>query len=285
MFSILILIILMSTFESCEVDLSSSIGPVDSKIWVNAIVGVNDTVKIYLGNTSGLNSGDKTQYRKDAVVKLKVNSGTFQSLKYRVDPRSPYKGYYKTNRLENSFEGDTIKFIAWIPRSEFDTVKGETYIPRIPSLEDPIVKSTSVNSDLLVDINLSLADSSNYDKYYEIKMQSLNYSNIYDELPSEIDDITLLNDLKMSYGLTWNEKLNSILIDYNDLEDDNLNISYKIKNNHSKINLGLQIKKVTKEYYEYFKALDGGTIVKSNIENGSGIFAGYACYRKEFVIK
>ena len=152
----MILIILMSNIQSCEVDLSGTVRQEESKIWVKAIVGVNDVVKIYVGNTSGLNSDDKAEYRDDAIVKLKVNSGSYQKLNYKIDPKSSYKGYYFSNRLENAFEGDTLCFIAWIPGSEFDTVKGKTYIPEIPNINAPEIKPTIVNGDFLVDFEMNL---------------------------------------------------------------------------------------------------------------------------------
>ncbi len=284
-FNVTILVFLILILHSCEVDLSNTIRATDSKIWVNAIVGVNDTVRIYIGNTSGLNSGDKAQYRNDAVVKLRVNQGLEKNLKYRIDPKSPYRGYYYTRRLENSAEGDTLRFISWIPDSDFDTVKGETIIPAPPLFSDPVLKSSYENGSILNSLDINLKDSSDIKGFYEINLRSLNYSDINSEMPTKVEDISLLNDLKLPYGLTWNEKLNSILIDYRDLETDSLHINFRVKNNYSKINLSFIIKKVTKEYYDYFKALDGGSVVNSNIVNGSGIFAGYSKYSKEIKIK
>jgi len=280
------MVISISVLDSCEVDLSDSIRPVDSRIWVNAIVGVKDVVKIYVGNTSGVNSGDKAEYRDDAVVKLKVNSGSYNRLVYRIDSTSANKGYYYYGRLENALEGDTLSFMSWIPGSDFDTVKGVTYIPRKPEISEPVV-STSIASTgyFMVDIDLDIPDSLKSSKYFEIRLKEWKYSDINSEYPTIVRDVTLLNDLKLSYGLTWNEKLNSTLFDYSDLEDSNLHLKFKVKNNYSGIKINFELRAVTKDYYDYFKALDGGSIVNSNIINGSGIFAGYAKYSKLYDIK
>ncbi len=267
-------------------DLSNTIRPVESKIWVNAVVGQGAPVKIYIGNTSGVNSGDKAEYRDDAVVKLKVNSGSYNKLIYKIDPKSSYKGYYYYRRLENPVEGDTLSFKCWIPDSDFDTVKGVTYIPRTPEISDLVVSTTVASSqEFLVDIEVNLSDSLISAEYYEIRLKEWKYSNRQDEYPSVENNVTLLNDLKLSYGLTWNEKLNSTLFDFNDLDDSNLHLKFKVRNNFSAIKINFELRAITRDYYDYFKALDGGAIVNSNITNGSGIFSGYAKYSKTFDIK
>jgi len=285
-FYITILFILISVLDSCEVDLSDTIRPVDSKIWVNAVVGIGNPVKIYIGNTSGVNSGDKAEYRDDAVVKLKVNSGSYNKLMYKIDPKSSYKGYYHYGRLENAAEGDTLSFKCWIPGFDFDTVKGVTYIPQKPVMPDPDVATTITPSgDFLVDIDVNIQDSLVKGKYFEIRLRELKYSDINSEDPSVESNVTLLNDLKLSYGLNWNERLNSTLFDYNNIEDGNLHLKFKVRNNFSAIKINFELRAITKDYFDYFKALDGGTIVKSNIINGSGIFSGYAKCTKKITIK
>ena len=247
---------------------------------MNALVGTNDTVRIYLGTTSGMNSGDVARYRDDATIYLYVNSGTSKELEYRADPNYPSKGYYYYPRLSQAKPGDSLRFEAWINGTEFENIVGETYIP-YPVNIDTLIHTSQVDPinnklNIKVKIVLDSLSKNEEDKYFELQIKNNKYSDIEQEYPTEIENISNYNNLNFSYGQSWNEGLQAILVDYSEVEDNILEVSFCIDDKSHKNYIEAELKTVTKEYYIYSKALDNGSITKSNVSNGSGIFAGFS---------
>jgi len=281
----LILVLSISLFSSCEEDLTNGIEKDESKIWVNAVVSINDTVRIYLGNTSGINSGDLARYRSDAKVKLSVNSGFEKELIYKKVPNSSYRGYYYSDRLENTKPGDSLHFEARIEGSNFKSIEGDTYIPNLVAFEINDLTKVIDGDKILIFLELLIDENNGSGKYFELKFKNFSYAEETKKMPSGIENITALNNLSISYGQTWNEKLKSVLIEKSKVIDNKLNVSFEIENNSIGNILEIEFRTVTKDYFYYFKALDGGNVIASNIKNGAGIFAGFSKSIKTIEVK
>lgn len=285
----LILIILISFFQACEKDIQDNLYKTESKIWVNALVGTNDTVRIYLGTTSGMNSGDIARYRDDAIINLYVNSSTSKELEYKSDPNYPSKGYYYYPRLSQAKPGDSLRFEAWINGTEFENIAGETYIPFPVEIDtlihtsqvDPINNKLNIKLKIVLDSLSKLEDN----KFFELKIKNNKYADINQKFPTEVESISNYNNLNFSYGQSWNEGLQAILINYNEVEKNILEVSFSIDDKSHKNLIEAELRTITKEYYQYSKALDNGSITKSNVINGSGIFAGFSSSVKTKKVK
>lgn len=285
----LILVFLISAFYSCEKEIEDNIYTIESKIWVNALVGTNDTVRIYLGTTSGMNSGDVARYRDDATINLFVNSGTSKELEYKSDLNSVSKGYYYYPRLSQAKPGDSLRFEAWINGTGFKNIVGETYIP-YPVIIDTLKHTSQVdliNNKLLINFKIILDSliKNEDEKYFELKLRNNIFSDINVEQPTEIEIISNYNNLNFSYGQSWNEGLQSILVDYSEVVGNVLDVSFCIDDKSHKNIIETELRTITKEYYFYCKALDNGSITKSNVSNGSGIFAGFSSSVKTQKVK
>lgn len=85
--------------------------------------------------------------------------------------------------------------------------------------------------------------------------------------------------------MLWNERLNSIFIDYEQVGGQELGVSFEIADNSFRNNLEVELRTISKEYFEYCKAIDSGFSGQSNIKNGSGIFTGYSRSSKTITLK
>ena len=277
------------SFHSCEKEVYDDMGIYKSKIWINGLVPSNDTVKIYLGTTSGLNSGDIAGYKDNATVKLYVNNfDVAVKLKYHPLSGETEKGYYYYPRLSSVKTGDSLYFEAWIEGTDFPKVSAGTIIPPTVKIENidfktiPDIDTKVINADIVLDTT-GLFDG---DKFFELRIQNYMYSGSQ-EAPDDIARITLLNDLTLDDEMLWNEHLHSILIDYSKVRtlDNHLRVGLRIKNGYIKNRLKFELRSINKAYYDYFKALDNSSVVNSNIKNGVGIFAGYAKSERSITVE
>lgn len=286
---ILILFIVICC-NACEDNIEENIFKTDSTIWVNAIIGTEDSVKIYLGNTSGMNSGDLAQFRNDATVHLFINNSSSPNLlRYNLD--SELKGYYYYPRLANVRPGDSLSFKAWIEDSDFMEIEGKTTFPfpvLISKLDINYV-SNLFNNKKEIDLTVLLDSSSidNNKKYFELKIRNQMFTekDNFPGFPSQVETINVLNNINIPFGMLWNERLNSIFIDYEQVGGQELGVSFEIADNSFRNNLEVELRTISKEYFEYCKAIDSGFSGQSNIKNGSGIFTGYSRSSKTITLK
>jgi hypothetical protein len=276
--------------NACEDNTDDNIFKTDSTIWVNAIIGTEDSVKIYLGSTSGMNSGDLAQFRDDATVHLFINNSSSPNLlRYNVD--SDLKGYYYYPRLANVRPGDSLSFKARIEGSEFKEIAGKTRFPFPVLISSLKVNSVAnlFNNKRKIDLTVFL-DSASFDnnkKYFELKIQNQMFTEKDDfpGTPSQVETINVLNNINIPYGMVWNERLNSIFIDYEQVMGKDIGVSFEITDNSFKNNIEIELRTISKEYYEYCKAIDSGFSGISNIKNGSGIFTGFSRSSKTITLK
>lgn len=277
-------LLFLTVSNSCEKEVNGIMEPTNSKIWINGVISTNDTVRIYIGTTSGMNSGDFAKYRDDATILLQLNGFAEKELEFKRESAS--KGYYFADRLQNTKPGDTLKFRAFILNDTFIEVSGKTYIPSPVHLRSEMnafkyKEKIKVDLSLLFDENILKKD-----KFFELKLLNYKYSSIDKSDPSEIEAISILNELEYPYGFTWNEKLKSFLIDQSKLNSVDISkLSFVIKDESFGNDLVVKLSTITKDYYQYTKALDNGSVSKGNILNGVGIFSGYSTAYNKISIK
>ncbi len=273
-------------FYSCDNDVNSSIFTSHSKIWVDAVVKTTDTVKIYLGVTSGMNSGVTARYRDDATVQLFVNNSEIPKvLEYKE--LSLNKGYYYCPQLSGVKPGDSLTFVGWIEGEEFERVEAKTYIPAPVNIDKIKLIKRTLTGDSKEKIDLEMIlDTSRIGKNLYFELDIKNYVYTYStKVPTYIKKVGTKDDLGFSYGMYWNNSKESILVNYALIKNDNIPISFTIPANVIKNELEINIKTITKDYYEYSKAIENGSISKSNISNGTGIFTGYSESKNMIVIE
>ncbi|MEZ4907271.1 MAG: DUF4249 family protein [Saprospiraceae bacterium] len=266
---------------------------VDSEIWVSSIVNNNDPVKIFIGSTSGLGSGDIAEYRDDAKVEIYINPGSNEEplvFDYYEDNTILSGGYYNYYRLTNANPGDTLLLRASIPNSDFKEIQATTVIPNSFSI-DSIEKDVTVNTfKELRNVNLKIyLDSiiqNEKEKYFELLITNFIYydSDTISGSNSE-NKIDPTNNIKLKSGMRWSENLNSILIDYDKLDSKSIEIGFSVDDNFYKNKISIELRSVNKEYYDYFVTLDNGFLNSTNIINGVGIFSGYSKDIKTIEIK
>lgn len=276
---------------SCEDEFSAdNIEIQKSKIWIDGVVGTDDTIKLFLGTTSGLNSKDIAEYKDNALINLFVNSDNIPiKLKYKKDLHYKSGGFYYYPRLANAFPGDTISFTGWIPGSKFDTVSAETLIPNPVNLND--VKCTNTNdyiknvSKVSLEVGLDTSKITEVNRYLELYLTDYKYENDILSTPSSIIIIDVQNDLDLSDGLSWNSSKSSILIDRNLIKNNRFSVNFIISKKSGKDKIELKLKTISSDYYKYSKALDNSSLDISNINNGYGIFSGYSKVTKSILLK
>jgi len=272
----------VTIYSSCENDLRNDIEKNTSKIWVNAVIGTNDTIRIFLGTTSGMNSGDIARYRDDATVMLKINSFKPKLLEFKKE--SGVKGYYFADRFEHTKPGDSLSFTATVSDDNFEEVSSSTYIPNVVDF-DAVLETYQDIENIGVDLEIFLDDENSEDKFFQLKMKNYKYFDQKKTNLAKIADISIANSLEYPYGFSWNEKLKSFLIDQSKLDSDSLKVHFLISDDSQGNNLNIELRTITKDYYRYRKALDNGSVSNSNITNGVGIFAGYSSTSKMISIK
>jgi hypothetical protein len=279
----LIISVFTILFSSCEDNIDENIFTKNSKIWIDAVICTDDTVKLFIGTTSGMNSGNKAEYRTDADIDLFINDSDIPlPLKFKTINDPIKKGFYYYPRLTNVKIGDSLRFKASIENSDFLAVEGKTVFPAPVKIFDikSIVtanqynKKRKVNLDILLDTN-QLYNSSGY---LELKL----YNDIYfnndsiSEIPGKIDIINSLNNIELDEGLIWNEQFQSVFIDIKELANPNIKVSFWINDEFHKNTIGLELRTIYKDYFLYCRSIDTGSIGISNILNGSGIFTGFS---------
>ena len=287
-FIIIICFVILAT--SCEKNVDENIFEAKSTIWVNAIIGTEDSVKIYLGNTSGMNSGELAQFRNDATVQLFINNSSSPNL-LKFSSGNDSKGYYYYPRLASVKPGDSLFFKAWIEGSDFKEIEGKTKFPFPVLINSLKAESLSniFNDRRKIDLKVVL-DSSGTDVddlYFEMLIRNsiFDEKDIFPGSPSKTEYLSILNNLELPYGMVWNERLNSIFIDYSKLGGQDMNVSFEISDNSFRNNIEVELRTISGEYYEYCRAIENGFTGLSNIKNGSGIFAGYSRSSKIVTIK
>ncbi len=262
---------------SCESDIARSVAPVESKVWVSSVVCSDEEVRLYLGNTSGMNSGDIAQYRDDATVFLYVNSDIEVKLDYVLEDSVQNKGYYFKQRLADAKSGDILSFEAWMDGSKFGKVSGKTYIPnpvQIDSVNYITIGENSVDNSKKINLNIYLKEQqvADQNQYYQVEIENLEYS---DEQSLNLINSSLItpsDGLVLGYGQTWNKYLNSILV-RGDRVANLLSMDFDVHKSVSN-KLKIRVNTITPDYYNYAISLDNGGVYSSNIHNGVGIFSG-----------
>lgn len=262
---------------SCEEDISAgdSAG-VDSKLWVNSVVYSGEEIRVYVGNTSGLNSGDIASYRSDATVLLHVNSDIDVKLDYREDSLGN-KGYYFKERLADAKSGDSLSLEAWIEDSDFGVATSSTVVPSgvvIDSIALETVSEDVVDSLKVVDLSIYLGDTLQGDqaKHYQLEIESFEYRDSEGSVLVKSTVVTPSTGLVLGYGQMWNKYFNSIFVSGSEFPN-RLNVEFYIhKSVYNEVKIKLNT--ITSDYYKYVMALDNGDVSSTNINNGVGIFGG-----------
>lgn len=279
-------------FEACEDSIDNDIFNRNSKIWIDAVICTEDTVKLFVGTTSGMNSGNTAEYRTDARVDLYVNDSDIPlPLKFKNLNDPVKKGFYFYPRLTNVKVGDSLRFKANIENSDLLPVQGKTTFPapvRIAEIKstvtaNPYNKKRKIELDILLDTN-QLKNSSGY---MELKFYNEIYSkkDTLSELPEKIEIINSLNNIDLKEGTVWNEKFQSVFFDCNDLYNSAFKVSFWINDDYVKNNIRLELRTIYKDYFQYCRAIDAGNIGNSNITNGAGIFTGFSKDSKIIKVK
>ncbi len=271
---------------SCDNDINENLFTSPSKIWVSASVKANDTIKIFLGVTSGMNSGETAGYRDDATVRLYINnSDEPQNLIYKKINNT--KGYYFNPDMPRAKPGDSLKFVGWIEGEDYEKVEAAAYIPKPVNIDSVSVRKANSPKNEKMKIQLEMMlDTSEFqgNMYFDLKMKNCLY--IHDpKIPAYIQYICSKDNLTLSYGMYWNESIQSILVDYSHVKNNKLSVSFLVQEDCIKNTLEICLKTISREYYDYVKAVDNGYIVNSNIDSGSGIFTGYSESKKLVIIK
>lgn len=279
-------------FEACEDSIDNDIFNRNSKIWIDAVICTEDTVKLFVGTTSGMNSGNTAEYRIDARVDLYVNDSDIPlPLKFKNLNDPVKKGFYYYPRLTNVKVGDSLRFKANIENSDFLPVQGKTTFPapvriaeiKSTSTANPYNKKRKIELDILLDTN-QLKNSSGY---MELKFYNEIYSkkDTLSELPEKIEIINSLNNIDLKEGTVWNEKFQSVFFDCSDLDNSAFKVSFWINDDYVKNNIRLELRTIYKDYFQYCRAIDAGNIGNSNITNGAGIFTGFSKDSKIIKVK
>lgn len=270
-------------FSACEDNIEDDIFRKNSKIWVDAVICADDTVKLFFGTTSGMNSGDIAEYNTNAKIDLFVNDSEIPlPLKFKKINDPLKKGFYYYPRLTNVKIGDSLRFQANIENSDFLPVQGKTVFPSPVRISDckSIISLNQYNKKRKIDLEIQL-DTNQLNKssgFLELKLFNYIYlsKDSLLEIPDKIESINSLNNIGLDEGLVWNEKFQSVFIDSNSFNNSRLNISFWIDDNFNKNNIKLELRTIFQDYYLYCRAIDTGIIGSSNIINGSGIFTGYS---------
>jgi hypothetical protein len=279
-------------FTACEDSVDDNIFNRNSKIWVDAVICNEDTVKLFVGTTSGMNSGNTAEYRSDAHIDLFVNDSEIPlPLKFKNINDPIKKGYYYYPRLTNVKVGDSLRFKAFIENSDFLPVQGKTTFPapvriaeiKLNATANPYNKKRKIVLDILLDTNQLNKTSG----YMELKFYNEIYSKIdsLSEIPEKIEIINSLNNIDLKEGIVWNEKFQSVFFDCRDLDNSDFKVSFWINDEFVKNNIRLELRTIYKDYFQYCRAIDAGSIGNSNIINGAGIFTGISKDSKTIKVK
>ncbi|MGE5355971.1 MAG: DUF4249 family protein [Deltaproteobacteria bacterium] len=286
-----IIIFIVIFFTACELSVDENIFVRQSVIWVDGIVGTDDSVKIFLGTTSGMNSGDIAVYRDDAKVELYINNTTIPVvLDYKKLFGSSSKGFYFYPRLGAVKPGDSLIICASIDNSNLKPIKAKAIFPQPVQINDIKLKCdhNTFSNRNYIDLHFTLDEISlKSNRFFEIRLKNKKYSetDTLKGIASQIEEIGTTNNLSISSGLFWSEKSRSIFVDYEKLEKKELKLQFDIAADAFKNDLEIELKTISPEYFEYSRALDTGNLGKSNIDGGSGIFTGYSRIFKTVAIK
>ncbi|HHB51753.1 MAG TPA: DUF4249 family protein [Saprospiraceae bacterium] len=267
-------------FASCEKEIDNSVFYRPSKIWINSNIKTNDTVKIYLGTTSGMNSGEIAKYRDDAEIELFVNSSEIpKKLIYKKE--SDTKGFYFYPRLSNAKPGDSLSFIAEIDGSDFGVVTGSTTIPKPVKIDTCYfaTESKPVINERFVNLTIKL-DTFQIKRDVFLQLKILNnifYKSGYNpKMPNAVERVDTKNNLVLGYGLYWNSSTNTILANPELLTNNEISLTFVVDDQYFKNELSLELNTINKSYFDYIRAVDNGNVIKTNISHGLGVFSGYS---------
>ncbi len=270
-------------FFACEDTIDENIFTKNSKIWIDAVICTEDTVKLYVGTTSGMNSGNIAEYRTDVQIDLFVNDSEIPlPLKFKKINDPLKKGFYYYPRLTNVKIGDSLSFKARIENSDFIAVEGKTVFPspvRISEIKSNVLlnqynKKRKIDLEILLDTN-QLRKSSGF---LELKLYNFIYFNqdSLSEIPDKIEIINTLNNIDVNEGLVWNEQFQSVFIDCREYNNSKLKVSFWINDDFLRNNIRLELRTIYRDYFQYCRSIDNGSTGTSNIMNGSGIFTGFS---------
>lgn len=269
--NIIILLLIIFTV-SCEKDLYIS-DSVDSKLVVNSILKVNDTIRINLSKTRNiLDPADSIDWVRNADVYLRIDDNKFtEKLTYRSD------GFYSSS----AFVGEYSKeYELEISHPNYENVFATAKMPDKPLGAVTFIaheNGTTNNSRTTFEIEITNKSQNKYFIWEMFNNESQNPLNIV-SLDMKTDNI--LPDFSQSPE--------RIFINASKYDTETLNSPFSTTNLVEKDIQTAKVRLITvnEDMYNYYKSLElfnNSTVnqvepieIFTNIENGLGIFGAVA---------
>jgi len=276
-FYLVLLIISISCSDTIEIDMPTH----TSKVVIDGIYKADETIKIHVGESSGIFNNLKPPIA-DAIVKLYKNETLLETLTYNTTNE-----YYES---DNVAEVDTEYSIV-VSTPDFDDVTAVSYTPKPPVLvgweylgyENDLEESEWVNHFLRIDIQ----DDINMNNYYEVLVVISNVENPYEwwnggEKRVDNQQEPVFNNEASPRNIFSDALFNGVTY--------GLNCKFMTPSDVGSFNLNIKLRSVSKNYYDYQKKLvqhlnaqDEGNFLYtepvqlfSNIQGGYGVFTGYS---------
>ena len=274
----LVLLLISSSCSDNDINIKVDMPTHNPKVVVDGIYKADETIKIYVGESSGVFDNIKPPI-EDATVKLYKNKILLETLTY-----NSANDYYVS---ENIAEIDT-EYSIIVSTPDFDAVTAVSHTPKPPILASWEYGGYEYSSDewnthfLRIDIQ----DDININNYYEVKT-----------VVSDIEGIDWFLGGEMNVGNEQEPVFNNEVSPQNIFSDVlfngttyGLDCKFNIPIEVTSFNLSVKLRSVTKDYYDYHKKLyqhleaaDEGNLfyiepvqLFTNIQEGYGVFTGYS---------
>lgn len=283
---IFFLVICFFTLFSCKIEIQKDNPEFEHKVVVNSFLVVGDTLEVNVSLAEKLDTVPLT-FVDNATVDLYVNGEFAEQLIYTSD------GTYRSNSVIQSLNEYTCK----VNVPGYNEVSCSQLIPQIPSIiniEHINIAGKDEEGTSYPAMKITFANDPVIEKFYDVEIRTIR--RFRDELNIGIVDIHTIVD-----PVILNEGTEIALFSNELIEDSSYTLMLNYTTHGASSSGGawrtdiypfvVELRQVTEDYYRHKKQLylydeglyaDGiitsmtSTALFSNVDNGYGIFAGYA---------
>lgn len=281
----LIILLISSLYKSCEKEVGMIIPPHDPKIVVNSIFSEGEKWNVHVTKSKQILDQTEFEILTNASVDLYEDEILLESLTYIGD------GIYESTQTPKIGKVYTLR----VASDGLDSVRAESEILSPVQIKRISKAQKRYESLDYTELSIVFSDDEKVANYYNVSLYEYEGETVgnCEFFGTPFYFASVDNELKIGDILDTNsvEYFDQDGAAFNDLLFNGTNYTLKllIENRHiDSIDLAMvEIKSLSKNYYEYITTRTAYILaqgdpfsqpvyVKSNIENGYGIFAGYS---------
>jgi hypothetical protein len=286
-------------FFSCEEPIEWTVDE-KSRLVVFSNFSSNNNLEVFVSKTKSVTSGNDVEYVADATVTVFTEGNLIEMLEYvPANEIKRTKPHYRTRNLQPS-TGTVYSIRVSVPG--FDPVTATNSIPEavpIQSVEFSNTLGEDLNKDALVqfDVSVTIKDPITETNFYHLifyqELLPFNLSPEGDTIPGDkhLTNPIFVESTDQNQPLQRFLDTPSFLIKDTSFDGQQIRLSFKGRYSFSRVQylpgrFFVELRSVSEAYYLYHITLNrqmlddnpfsDGVVIYDNIENGTGIFAGFS---------